>query len=418
MKSQTEIPVNAHFVTPDDQDYLLYKAKYKKSNREPNQVRRSGIRDINDIMGDLLERCIKHWVSKAQQYADKNIIKYYIHGKKKIKPLFKEVDFILQKPNHVVLGEIKSTISPDGNIRVAINQFKKSQELLQSTGMTIQYAFVWVDLFDENERDIFDYFPENYDEAVFRQNDAYGFPIMYMHLKAEDVFHYGVKEGVIKSPELFPELKAHLSVVGALKKLQHAKPMNESEDSSKEDLELENAIKTAKNHSCLSKMGYVVLDNLMSKNDLVNLLGSVYHLGIFSKEFISFSRTINYVCISGEQSLALLSSNEVYLMIPEQIKGQADEMLFEDSPKIHGELNRCYAFLERHPTRKFFYSGKLSRQEDAKKEAYGIVEKVLKNSAGIIIDLLPGQFLIFDNHRLLHKVVTKSSSFDTISDYR
>jgi hypothetical protein len=408
MKHQELKPLNVHFVTSDDPEYLCYTEKYKNPNRQSNTVRRADIRAITDIMGDLLERSVKHWISKASKHSAKNIIKYSVPRKKKTIKLFKEVDYVLELEDTLVLGEIKSTICEDGNIKDVLRQFNLSKELLEPSGMNLQFSFIWVDLLEDSKNDCFDSFSEDFDQVRFRQNERDGLPFQCLRLKAEDVFLYGVKEGVIKSPELFPELEIQMSIQRGLKTLKKVHSRNKVLASDNEKEESEIALHMAMTQLELSKKGYVILESESLKNNFIKLIGHVSDLTVFSEAFISFSGSQHHVCVAGEQRLELISSNQVYLMIRDEFRAQAEEIYFADSPLLNGTANTMHPLINRHPTRKFFYSGVLSQKSDASKEACITFKEVLANSKGIRVHLQPGQFLIFDNHRLLHKLVSNS----------
>ena len=160
----------------------------------------------------------------------------------------------------------------------------------------------------------------------------------------------------------------------------------------------------AKFHLNLIQDGYVIIDKELSKNEFLSTIEDVYITKPSSHNFISYSSRIKYVCVCDIAQICLLSSNAVFMKIPYELSHQADSLFFNSTEEIEGVSVVKFPLIDRVPCRKFFYSGILSEPEKANCQALKIFQRVLQNSKGLEIQLKPNECLIFDNHRMLHRI--------------
>ena len=149
-------------------------------------------------MGYLLELIIREWVKKSGLYLDEKIIGWQQIEDGKSSKLIKELDYVLLKDKIHIIGEVKVSLSENGNVPKACKQLSTSKELLSKTLHTITLQIIIIDLNFNNASEPFDEFNHDFLKSKFRNYEwnKQNFKILY--LNARDVFYYGVQQKIIK----------------------------------------------------------------------------------------------------------------------------------------------------------------------------------------------------------------------------
>ena len=392
-------------------DYKLFQMRYK--NEKPkDKVLSIGNRKISDIMGYLLELSIKHWVSKSKYHLKNNILKFEVIEKKRINTLYKELDFITQKGNAITIGEVKSTAVKNGNVNSAFNQLVVAKNLLKAKYKSIQMQVIWVDVYYKYTSEPIDMFNENFEEVKFRTIEQNGNNCQVLHLSAEDVFRYGIKEKVILSEELFYELNEEMDALHIVRKLKeelkHNLKLNNATEKLNENLRLADA------KLKLVQDGWVLIDKdqeqqfkelLTSNNNPATKILDINDSVNKSNKFVSRDKLIKYIFFKADNDskISLLSSNAVYMKVPLEISKLAESVMYNNPDMLFPYSKNSYPFISRNPCRQFFVSGEISSSTDKSNEAFHIIEQVIMNSEGQEVSFDSNKILIVDNHKMLYR---------------
>jgi hypothetical protein len=402
--------MKVELVSETDQAFKLYQLRFK-TEKPKDAVISTGNKKISDIMGYLLEITIKHWISKSKNFNKNNIVKYNVKEKKRINTLFKEIDYVLQNGNTITIGEVKSTSSIDGNISQACKQLMNGKNLISGLYTKINTQFIWVDLYSRYNTEPLDSFYENFDEIKFRTIERNGIIHQFLHLNAEEVFKYGIKEKVIKSEELLFEVQEEMAAVYKIRCLKEEIKLNLNETQLNEKKE---ELKLAEYKLKLIQEGYIKIENESEKlitnlqadlNAIINITPKIIESNS-TPTFKTFDGHFRYVCLNSEKPIKihLLSSNAAYMRIPFELSRMADSIILKNSEKLDTNSLNSYPLINRNPYRHFFYSNELIKSEDENNEALKIFKKVISQSIGKELILSKGNLLIVDNHKMLHKL--------------
>lgn len=415
---------NIQLIPLADSGYQNYLLQFK-TEKKSEMVYDKPARKKSEIMGYLLELVVSEWVKRSKINLEERIITYEYGDGKKIKKIFKEVDYVLKQGKRFIVGEIKVSSSSNGMVTKACEQLTFSKELLSHLSNSVTMQIIRVDLNFQNATTPLDDFDDDFLKSNFRYYEWNDIEFEILHLNAQDVFNYGVRNKIIKSPEIFESVIYETGLIHLqrqakieLKNLKKSviEETNIDVVKSIEDSinQLELRIFLVEIESNLSQQGWAYLSNKDHEDFsfIVDYLGDNCIHDIQGEDFDSrvkgfctedkIAKFISYYCSEDEIEFDLLDAERVYLLLPEEQGYELQTIEFEIENPLQTE-KVSYPLFSKFPCRKFFYSNKLVRPEDCENDSLKHFEYVINNSQPIKVLLKRNDILIFDNHRLLHK---------------
>lgn len=379
-------------------------------------------------MSGLLESTIKEWVKRSGLLNPNSIISLQYQNERNV--LWKELDFVVNQGNQLVIGEVKTSTADVKVMKDACKQVDDSETLLKVNYKSISKQIIWIDFNFRNTTEVLDEFKEDYILMKFRNYVYDGNNYQYVHLSAKDVFDYGVKNNIIFSPELMKpaleetqirherrilkqkikEIEKVLDEVGSVDELEK---FNDQLKDVKENigiLDIKLGVYENGWHHIRS------LENIATKQTLNNL-GITKDFQLFSGDwesnsfgFYSSDKEARYLAIANinevqePEEVNLLDAERVYLRLP--IEQQFD---LQEIQSISRSTFKAHPLYTRNPEREFFYTGIFLNEEDCKRESLLTFEKVIRNSEPVEIKVYPGEVLIIDSYRMLVRIPTNSN---------
>jgi len=418
---------NIQLLKVDDPLYQIYLSQFRH-DREKDVVYDKPVQKKSQTMGYLLEIVVCEWVKKSGVCLEEKIISYeYGHGKRH-KRNFKEVDYLLKQGNSLIVGEVK--VTSNVSYSTACEQLTFSKELLSCLADNVSMQIIIIDLNINNPSEPFDNFTTDFSKVILRNFEWKKTKFKLLYLNAQDVFHYGVENKIIKSPEIFQPviyetdlLHNHRQLKKELKdKNKFLLEITDTEQAngiSADIKELERKIHIDDIKINLSEKGWVHINSVtvVEFAALINSIGNAIEQESPTNNFCvrtngyctdnPTTKFISFYCDHEDIELNLLDAERVYQRIPNE-EGhdlQNIEFLIPNSSLDDLKSNPLF---NRFPTRKFFYSDKLLRQTDSENKSLKHYEQVINNSQPTKILLQLGDILIIDNHRMLHQRTTNT----------
>jgi hypothetical protein len=218
---------NVRLICSDDPDFIYHNkraSELRRQRRLSTTIPDNSLRSF-EILSVLLEKSIFNWTNSSKQ----RIIQWEEYGYKNWKIKYAEVDFITEKEKNIFLvGEVKTTLEINHHHQNrGFQQLLKIKNLLQCIP-DIKYELFLIRIFliknscyniSEFESDLFNTI------IVEKQHPIVpDFSIKICHLFGDDVFNYGIKNEIIKDPNLMKK---------ALNELQYK---NEVRDVTSDDI--------------------------------------------------------------------------------------------------------------------------------------------------------------------------------------
>lgn len=122
---------NVRLVTPDDADYISFMRRM--ADRRPS---RGGPRAAGEVLGGLVERAVRHWLSKSVPLIDERILVWEQRQRNgRNATLYREIDAIRQiDEESLCLYEMKLTFPENMERGVGLRQLDASTETLFASG--------------------------------------------------------------------------------------------------------------------------------------------------------------------------------------------------------------------------------------------------------------------------------------------
>jgi hypothetical protein len=414
-------------VSPEDPTYLEHQKKKYKTEKQSDKVYNTPPRKKYQVMAGLLESTIKEWVRRSGLLNPNSIISLQYQNERNV--LWKELDFVVNQGNQLVIGEVKTSTGDDKVIKDACKQVDDSETLLKVNYKSMGKQIIWIDLNFRNTTEVLDEFKEDYLSMKFRNYTYDGNNYQYVHLSAKDVFDYGVKNNVILSPELMKpsleekqirherrvlkqklkEIENGLDEVGSIDELEMYKSQLKELKEKKALLEIKLGVYENGWHHIRS-LGNIaikqILDSLGITKDIQLNSGDWQSS---SSGFYSSDKEARYIAITNINQepieVNLLDAERVYLRLP--IEQQHDLQHIQSISHLTRKTHPLYI---RNPEREFFYTGIFLNEEDCKRESLLNFEKVIRNSEPVEIKVYPGEVVIIDSYRMLVRTPSNSCS--------
>ena len=427
---------NVQLVPVTNPGYQLYLSQYK-TEKKADVVYNKPAKKKAQIMGYLLELAVRDWVSASQFYIEENIIHYQVGSAKKQEDRWKELDYVLRHGTNLTIGEVKVSTSEKGLVKKACEQLSYSRELLSQISGTVKMQIIRIDLNFQNTIEPLDEFHPEFHKSRFRIHELEGQKFQILHLSAQDVFNYGVKRKVIKSPEIFEPVIYETELRHQrrqIKELIKAKKKELYEISNVDELDIQqNEISLLEKDLfhldikiTLSQEGWtqITCKNQDEFKTLTELLGeeiadvnSVDAYCDRTNGFRTGNPNAKYISIyngseTEEVELKLLDAEQVYLRLSDEQQDELQSIYFV--PHEYSQVDKVsYPLLSKVRHRKFHYSNTLLNNKDSNNKSLLQFEHVIRESQPTTILLKPRDVLIYDNQRMLRQTERKESGFLT-----
>jgi hypothetical protein len=407
---------NIQLISPDDQFYKLYCKRFQRENPKVTQTAISTNKTAQ-LTSHALEDTVHDWIKKSGYSIPERIISYVIRERKnKFKRFFKEVDYVLQKGDKLIIGELK--VSSSNPISKALKQTYESRELLKGIYHQIEVQIIWIDLCPQYSNVQISEFNTQFIKSNFISMDytddrfKYKQKIKVLHLGVQDIFNWGVENKIIRTPELVLAVIEEAEFIGKVKTLKHEygvlkkilKENGENQNIYTQLAECEKEIRVYNSRLNLSRKGWVVLDKSIEKEVLKlveNETVSIYNL-TRTQDFKSNDQKIKYIIFKNlfHAEIQLLHFGIIYSDYRRNFKGEADEI---EKVFIQFDTDK-YPVVNNQGRRK--YSFDYDRIDNSKKTNSGLLEfkRIIDNAEPLRIKLDVDEVLIIDNHKVLHKI--------------
>ena len=410
-------------VSESDPIYQLYLSRYKTEKKE-DVVYNKPARKKSETMGFLLELAVKDWAKKSPFFIEEKIISYQFTSSTDKK--WKELDYVLKQGGRLIIGEVKTSSSSKGRVVEACKQLSYSKELLSHISNSVTMQIIRIDLNFKNATEPFDEFNQDFQKSKFRTYEWGGQKFQLLYLCAQDVFNYGVENKIIKSPEIFEPAVYETNLLHQRrqtkellkeknKELIEISNVDELENIQNEIGQLQGSVFHYDIKINLSHQGYDQIQNKSEEEykSIINELGERFIPGKIEDSFCErtngFSmddpnaKYITYYNGSNQEvEFNLLDAERVYLRLSDEQQSELQSINFVAENTLQ-EQRDSLPLLRKFPYRKFYYSNTLLREEDGNNKSLQQFEHVVRQSEPVKVLLNPGDILIFDNHRMLHR---------------
>lgn len=411
--------------------YQKFMLRYK-TKKEKDVVYDKPSNSKSGIMGYLLELSIREWVNKSGLCLNEKIICWEQIEDGKYSKLFKELDYVLLKGKTHFIGEVKVSLTENGNVPTACKQLSSSKELLAKILGAMTLQIIRIDMNFNNATESFDEFNPDFSKAKFRDYEWNEQKYQILYLNARDVFNYGVQNKVIMSPEIFEPAVYETDLLHNQKQLR--KQLKENNDalleiSNTDELEniqseithLERKLFLGNVKLNLSQKGWIHLTNISADeftaitNSISNSIEQANPTNDFCVKTNGYctdkptTKFLSLYCDNAETEINLLDAERVYMRIPIEEGHDLQNIEFVVPDNSLDKLKN-FPLYSRFPTRKFFYSDSLLRQSDSENKSLQHYEQVINNSQPTKILLQLSDLLIIDNHRMLHQRTTNTDN--------
>jgi hypothetical protein len=165
-------------------------------------LRKSNQRRQADIIANPLEKTVREWAKLSGATIKERIISYeLLQNSNKYEKRFNELDCIFLLDNKYYLVEVKVSSSTRA-IPKASNQLKNAYQILCQAKYDVALLIIHINLNYKNVESTYHQFNEEFLKSDFTELYEYDLPLFYLQLKPQEIFKWGVENGIILDTEL------------------------------------------------------------------------------------------------------------------------------------------------------------------------------------------------------------------------
>lgn len=193
---------NIKLVSESDDDFCSFISNIQL---EHYHLRTSTQRRQADIIAYPLEKTVREWVKLSGAALEERIISYeLLPNSNKYEKRYNELDGILLVDNKYYLVEVKVSSSTRA-IPKASNQLKNAYQILCQAKYNVALLIIHINLNYRNVESTYHQFNEEFLKSRFTELYEYDLPLFYLQLKPNEIFEWGVENGIILNVELLPK---------------------------------------------------------------------------------------------------------------------------------------------------------------------------------------------------------------------
>jgi hypothetical protein len=232
---------------------------------ENYHLRASNERSHADIIAHPLEKTVREWAKLSGAIVDERILSYeLLKFDNRYEKRYNEIDFIFRLDNKHYLAEVKVS-SSIRTISKAFNQLSNAYKILSRADFKVELLIVHINLNYKNTETTFHQFNDDFLKTESTKLDELNLPCHYLQLKPQEIFEWGVKNGIILNAELLSKAidesdYLHLNRI----KRQELKDKKIPQDEWPDELKGEIKIQDNENHSV--NFGNNSSPNLLAEN--------------------------------------------------------------------------------------------------------------------------------------------------------
>lgn len=189
---------NLRLISSEDPSFRKYTSSFKNVGKTGKEKTKS------EMISHVLELATREWINNSITLFDKRIIAYDVFNNKfkKQETRFDEIDYVIKKGNDLIIGEVKSSYDEMKVISKASSQLIRKSNFLRKMGFNVRLQIIHFDLcFDESKRALHR-FNEKFTLDEFSISKRNEVEFEYLHLSPIGIYDWGVRNGIIKTPEL------------------------------------------------------------------------------------------------------------------------------------------------------------------------------------------------------------------------
>jgi hypothetical protein len=421
-------------ISPQHPSYVAKENKFRNLRDADRKLKSTlTLNSKSGIISMVLEDIVREWISRTTNINHNRVIDFKYSLNNFFSRDFRELDYLIENENQYVLGEIKVSSSSDGMVPKASKQLLDCKKLLETTGKKIEMQIIRINLYSDYSHSPFDEFYDDFNKSRFTTILRNDITFKLLHVFVDDIFKWGIKNKLIRTPELLVVAKAEAQLLNSISNAnKEISKLMESQDELTSDLSKENQerifeLKDIVLHSevklRLLLNGWIVLHGISE-----NLLGKIiYELQTSNcpteiireaedKIFEESDNSVRLKTFSSEMKYAIyymdeseVDTKDVYLMDAEKVytklSASSKELLMQVKHTFTNSKTskpESIALVNNTGFRKFHYD--LVEIDPAFMSNEGLVEfqNILNENEAHRIVLNPMDVLIFDNHRILH----------------
>lgn len=191
---------NLRLISETDPIYRAYQSSFRKNDL----IIRNSEKPKSEMIAYVLEITVREWLKKSDLNLTDRIITYerFDYKTPKVINLFDEIDYAIKNKNEITIGEIKTSFHENRLKAKATEQLKQKGEYLKEIGYKVRYQMIFFDLCYSHSKSVLNKFDTDFRKVNFSLFEHDGVEIEYLHLNPLEIYEWGVKENIIKTPEL------------------------------------------------------------------------------------------------------------------------------------------------------------------------------------------------------------------------
>ncbi len=424
-------------ISPQHPAYVSKGNGYKKYREEDKKLKStltlSLLNSKAQIISIVLENVVREWISKSANINTNRVIDFKYSANNFYSRDFRELDYLIENGNQYILGEIKVSSTIDGMVGKASKQLLDCKKLLETTGKKIEMQIVRINLYSDYSNSPFDEFHDDFTKSEFTTISRDENTFKLIHIFVDDIFNWGIKNKLIKTPELLVVAKAEaqLSNIISNSKKEIAKLMEFQEESgielTTEEIERISALKEITLLSDIKLKlllnGCIVLHDI-SENLLRKIISELQTSNCPTeiireaedKIFVESDNSVRLKTFNSEMKYAIyyvdeseVCQKDVYLMDAEKVYSKLSPSCKESLVQVKHILTdsetgamKIVPVVDNTGFRKFHYDLNEIEPEFIGNQGLVVFQNILDENDAHRIVLRPMDVLIFDNHRILH----------------